>query len=429
MLSNESRHLLKGQLRALGEQVRRLGIDPQAEARRLFERLRLSNAIKALTPLEYNQIDLLAAARARDQDYEQTYAIDGGSTRPVRLENGTTLCAMQAVLSADPDRRWQGLPLEAYRTIALISHTQRRDLGEARMEHDENDFVRLRRIHISRTYLVREVERVIKGLARAAAEGGHARHMLERLKLAEGLFFLDGNLYPIGLYYYFLREQSGERAWDLQANWAEWEPARAILAEHVRVVEAFQMKKLACVGLNKNPGTSWLLDFCLDESEHNWSSDAQFIKAVLSEDSRRALGYTNWFVQERYAASQTAGEGLERGRFANRPYDLFEGLGSLGLQLEPRAYHVCFFYVYDPRIQSILKIEAPRCVLEAHDPERLRRAILSEIARGKGVPSALRRADSRARITEEEAAGLLRVCGVEPDHTFDESRSEGWYAS
>jgi hypothetical protein len=421
MLSNESRHLLKSQLHALGDQVRRLAIDPRAEARRLFEGLSLVDAIKALTPLEYQQIDLLKVAGERHPDYEQTYAIDGGSTRPVRLANGTTLCAMQAVLSADPDRRWQGLPLEAHRTIALVSHTQRRDLGEARFEHSENEFVHLKRIHISRTYLVREVERVVKGLARAASEGGHARWMLERLQPTEGLFLLDGNLYPIGLYYYFLREQSAERIWDLEANWAEWEPARAILTEHLRVVETFQEKRLACVGINKNPGTSWLLDFCLDESEHNWSSDAQFIKAVLSEDSRRALGYTNWFIQEEYALPQRTGQTLES-------FDLFERLGSLGLKLEPRAYHVCFFYVYDPRIQSILKIEAPRCILEAHDPERLRSKILSEIARGKGVPNALRRADSRARIIEEEAEGLLRACGIEPDHTFDESRSEDWYA-
>lgn len=421
MLSNETRHLLKSQLRDFGAQVRRLGIDPRVEARRLFERLNLSGAIKALTPLEQNQTDLLEVARARDPEYEQTYAIDGGSTRPVRLENGTTICAMQAVLSSDPDRRWQGLPLEAYRTIALISHTQRRDLGEPRADHSEDGLVCLRRIHISRTYLVREVERVIKGLARAASEGQHTRRMLAELGPTQGLFFLDGNLYPIGLYYYFLRAQSGERAWELQANWAEWEPARAILAEHVRVVEAFHEKRLACVGLNKNPGTSWLLDFCLDEAEHNWSSDAQFIKAVLSDDSRRTLGYTNWFIQEQYALPQRAGGTLES-------FDLFERLGGLGLKLQPRAYHVCFFYVYDPRIKSVLKVEAPRCVLEAHDPERLRRAVLSEIARGKGVPNALRRADSRARITEDEAAGLLRACGIEPDHTFDESRSEGWYA-
>jgi hypothetical protein len=421
MLSNETRHLLKYQLREFGDQVRRLGIEPRVEARRLFERLRLSDAIKALTPLEHGQIDLLEVARAHDLAYAQTYAIDGGSTRPVRLENGTTLCAMQAVLSSDPDSRWQGLPLEAFRTIALISHTQRRDLGEARADHSENGLVCLRRIHISRTYLVREVERVIKGLARAASEGEHARRMLAQLQPTEGLFILDGNLYPIGLYYYFLHEQSGERAWDLQANWAEWEPARAILAEHVRVVETFHERKLICVGVNKNPGTSWLLDFCLDESEHNWSSDAQFIKAVLSDDTRRMLGYTNWFVQERYALPRTTGGTLES-------FDLFERLGILELKLEPRAYHVCFFYVYDPRIKSVLKVEAPRCALEAHDPERLRRAVLSEIARGKGVPNALRRADSRARITEEEAAGLLRACGVEPDYTFDQSRSEGWYA-
>ena len=415
MLSNESRHLLSGQLRAFGEEVRRLGIDLHAEARRLFDQLKLGGAIKAFTPLERSQVDILAAAGWHDPAYAQRYGLDGGSTRALPLENGTTLCAMQAVCSAEPDRRFQGLPLEAYRTVALISHSERLDLGLSQVEHSKEGFIQLWRVHLSRTYLREGIERVVKGLARAACEGGHLQWMLQQLQPTDGLFVLDGNLYPIGLYYALSGQQSDRQSWDPRQNWTDWQPAREILTQPLRVVEALQKRKLVGIGLNKNPGTSWLLDFCLEESERNWSSDAQFIKAVLSSRSRRSLGYTNWFVQERYSLPRSGDRELES-------FDLFERLAGLGLVLEPRAYHLCFFYLYDPRIKSVLKIEAPRCVLATHDPERLRQAIIAEIARGKGVPNALRRADSRARITTEEAVGLWRACGIEPDYTFNQSR-------
>ncbi|HED04476.1 MAG TPA: DNA double-strand break repair nuclease NurA [Candidatus Fraserbacteria bacterium] len=415
MLSNESRRLLSCQLRAFGEQVRRLGIDLRAEARRLFDRLKLDGAIKALTPLERCQVDILEAAGQRDPAYGQRYAVDGGSTHALRLENGTTLCAMQAVCSAEPDRRFQGLPLEAYRTVVLVSHSERLDLGLSHVDHLEEGFIHLWRVHLSRTYLREGIERVIKGLARAACEGQHVQWMLQQLQPSEGLFLLDGNLYPIGLYYALSGQQDDRLSRDSRPNWTDWHPAQAIMAQPLRVVEAFAERGLACIGLNKNPGTSWLLDFCLEEAERNWSGDAQFIKAVLSSRSRRSLGYTNWFVQERYPLPRSGGRELES-------FDLFERLSGLGLKLAPRAYHLCFFYVYDPRIKSVLKVEAPRVVLEAHDLQRLRRAIIAEIARGKGVPGALRRADSRARITTEEAVGLLRACGIAPDYTFNQSR-------
>ena len=419
MLSNEAKQTLKKQLKAFGEQAQRLSPNHREEARKLFEKLQLNGAIRALTPLEYRSQSVLELASRSSQEYEPIYAIDGGSTRLQRLENGTTLCAYQAVLSSDPDTRCRGLPLEAFRSLSLISHSQRTDLGGAKSEQFVADkYIHAWRVHISRTYLEHEVERVVAGLARMAAESYHALRMIKELNPRRGLFILDGNLYPIGLYYYLAGE---EQPWTEESvtkmSWTEWDPAVAILAQPMRVVEAFAARDLALVGLNKNPSTSWLLEFTLDRASHNWSSDAQFIRAVLSGTAKDSLGYTNWFVQEGYSLPK-------RGEREIASFDIFENLRSFGLAHPPRAYHVCFFYVYDPRVKAVLKIEAPRTVFEKHDPERLRAQILAEMAQGKGVPPAIRRADSRARITEEESDALIRACGVGLDLSYNQSRGE-----
>ena len=418
MLSNEAKQSLRNQLKAFGEQVQRLTPNHREEARQLFKKLHLHGAIRALTPLKYRSERILELASRVFPEYEPTYAIDGGSTRLQRLENGTVLCAYQAVLSSDPDTRYIDLPLEAYRSLSLVSHSQRTDLGGAKSQQFPDEYVHIWRVHISRTYLEHEVERVVGSLARTAAESYHALRMLRELDPQRGLFIIDGNLYPIGLYYYLAGEdviwpeENGR-----QTSWTEWKPAIEILAQPVRVVEAFRERGLALVGLNKNPGTSWLLEFALERQSHNWSNDAQFIRAVLSDTPKDALGYTNWFVQEGYSLPQRRGESVES-------FDIFERLSSFELIHAPNAYHVCFFYLYDPRVKAVLKVEAPRIIFESHNPEKLQAQILAKIAQGKGVPPAIRRADSRARITEEESAALMRACGVELDVSYNQSRSE-----
>jgi hypothetical protein len=156
------------------------------------------------------------------------------------------------------------------------------------------------------------------------------------------------------------------------------------------------------------------LRFCLDSPERRWASDRQFITAVLSDTPKDCLGYTNWFVQEAYPSWEERGSVI----------DLPKAVNEFGLTLEPSLYHVAFFYVYDPRVRSVFKIEAPRAVFQFCDPERLRTVLLAEMARGTGVPNVIRKADSRARITQEEREALIRACGLDPDYYYNLSRGE-----
>jgi hypothetical protein len=419
MLSNESKKSLRAQFQSFGQQVQNLGSDHREEARELYAILKLDGAIKAITPPEHLNASILDLASAEIPEYENIYAVDGGSTRAKVLENGTMICAFQAVLTADGNQALNGVPLEAFRSLAFVSHSQRVDLGGAQSElYDQDEYAHLWRLHLHRDFLSFEIERVVTGLARAAAESYHTLRLLEHLNTESSLLMLDGNLYPVWLYYHIVGPQKTS-SWDSDStSWTEWEPAKKILKLPIDVVDQAAHRNLALVGINKNPGTSSLLEFTLDPESHNWSSDAQFIKAVLSQTPKDALGYTSWFVQEEYSSGPR-----KKGEEPNT-MDIFNRLSSFGLELEPRSYHTCFFYVYDPRVLSVIKIEVPRVILDSHDPMKLRSKVLREIARGKGVPGAIRRADSRARITDEEAMRLFGDCGIELDYYYDHSRGE-----
>jgi hypothetical protein len=390
------------------------------EARRAFSNLRLEGEVRALTALGYWSSSILELA-AQLSPFKRTFGLDGGSTRPGHFANGMTLCANQAVLVSEPPivvgahGRAPLLPLEAFRTLALVTHSFGMSGGPRADYHEEGPLGRWR-IHITKDYLRGDIDHIVKGLADSASEARHALRMAERLELdQDDLLILDGNIFPIGLYYYLISKGGFRREVDL----ASFAGAIRVLEQHLRLTELLTGQGTAYVGINKTPQTRYLLN-CLD-GEVPWADDRQLIRALFHGIAKDELGWTNWFLQERYRAylARKTAEGV----------DIFREL-DLELKLQPQDYYVAYFFVYDPRTAggagSVLKVEAPQVILQQHDLEELQRAILGEIARGCGVPSVIRRADSRARITQREREALMKKSGLPPDLGYNQGRGEPW---
>jgi len=383
------------------------------EARRAFARLKLDGEVRALTPPGYWSGPILELA-ARESPFRQVFGLDGGSTRPSHFANGMTLCANQAVLVSEPQMELEGMPLEAFRTLALVTHSFAAS-GGPRADYREEGPLGWWRIHITKDYLRGDIDHVVKGLTDSASEARHALRMAERLELdRDDLLILDGNIFPIGLYYYLA--SGGSFRWE--ADLAAFKGAVEILGQHLRLAEFLTGEGAAYVGINKTPQTRYLLN-CLD-GEVPWADDRQFIRALFHGLPKGELGWTNWFLQERYRAylSRRAPEGI----------DIFREL-DLG-KLPPEDYHVAYFFVYDPRTVggrgSVIKVEVPQVILQQRDLEEFQLTILGEIARGPGVPNVIRRADSRARITQRERESLMKKTGLPPDLGYNQGRGEPW---
>jgi hypothetical protein len=411
MLSKETRRAMAQRLNEFGEMARRAR-NHRDEARQLFAQLKLNGAIKSLGEPYLRSAPILDLAVQTFPGWETVYGIDSGSTRPMLFENGTIMCANQAVLSSDPASDFNGLPLEAYRSVSIISHTFRDDLGGASAERQVNDLIHLWHIHLTPDKVKRKIEQLVKGLADIASESTHTLRMIDELKLKEGFFILDGSAYPIGLLYYVAGDEGATWGWKWDIHLDEWEPTLELMRFPLRLTETFYQRNLVYVALNKNPDTKWFIEFCLDARRRYWSNDRQFFKAMLSDAPKDHLSYSSWFVQEEYRWGGT------------ESVDLFKKLRSFTLAHESSAYHVCFFYVYDPRIRTVLKVETPRLMLRDTKPEHVQLKMLAELARGQGVPHAIRRADSRARITQEEREALMRECGIGLDLIYNQTRGE-----
>lgn len=386
------------------------------EARQAFAQLRLEGDVRALSAPSCTSRSILQLA-APASPFRRTFGLDGGSTRPLHFANGTTLCANQAVMVSEPPLELEGLPLDAFCTVALVTHSFAASGGpRADYREERPGLLALWRLHLTRDYLRGEIDHVVKGLADSASEACHALRMAERLELGPGdLLLLDGNVFPIGLYY--LVSTGGLRR---EVDLASFPGALQALAQHLRLAEALAGRGTAYCGINKSPQTAYLLGSLPEEGP--WADDRQLIRALFHGLAKDRLGWTNWFLQERYRTSPQprASEGSE----------LFRELRWLELQRPPEDYSLAYFFVYDPRtagrMGSVLKVEVPWLILKGQDPEELQRVILSEIARGVGVPNVIRRADSRARITQRERESFIRGSSLPPDLGYNQGRGEPW---
>ncbi|MCS6903150.1 MAG: DNA double-strand break repair nuclease NurA, partial [Candidatus Bipolaricaulota bacterium] len=344
MLSLDVRRLFFGELKVMGERARR-GPDHRDVARQLFENLHLEGAIKALTPVARRSEPILTLAEFTRDPFGIAYGLDGGSTRPMQFTDGTTLCANQAVLVPDPHSKYQNLTLETWRTVAVVSHSFQ-NLGEARVHYIEQEHTHAWRIHLTQDFVRREVEQIVKGLADVATEPHHALKMIEKLDLKGGLLIVDGALYPIRLFRYLLEESQGSWGYRWHINLTSLAGVLDLMAGPVRLVELCAQRRLPLIAINKTPETEWFLKFCLERDQQHWANDRQFFSAVLSDTPKDSLGYTNWFVQEAYPSWDEP----------NREIELPRAITDFSFALEASAYHVAFFYLYDPRVGSALKI-------------------------------------------------------------------------
>ncbi len=113
------------------------------------------------------------------------------------------------------------------------------------------------------------------------------------------------------------------------------------------------------------------------------------------------LSYTNWF--------------RSRGG-VDRPLSIEGDALGVDRRLEPAAYEVTFFVVYDPRDDLVYRIEAPYAfTCDPEVRERLTRQVLQDVAVAHGPPTIVAKADELARIGRSEKRSLRETLETQFD--------------
>lgn len=326
-----------------------------------------------------------AEAAVIDPPFERTHGVDAGTLNPTSFRNGVVIDVAQAAMGCVPT----DVDRHRSRSIVATVHTgdtamsfrdewQRYDGGASR-----------RRIFLAPT-VDRYAEAVVHALALYRAEVGHARWHLEAV---DEVLFLDGPIYPKGI----LRWEDHHPS--LRRQLHDGVLPRHIVEAYLRLVEGCVERDLALVGFVKNP-QSKLITRTLRSRDGGihppWTDDVTLFARVLgaSEADGHRLRFTEWFQSR----------GGTDGMFSGSEPPL-----GVERRLEPEAYAVTYFVVFDPRDGLLYRIEAPYGVTRESDRrERIRRHVLMEVASRRGPPTAVAKADELARIGLDEKGALKR---------------------
>ncbi|AJF26220.1 nuclease [Haloarcula sp. CBA1115] len=331
-----------------------------------------------------------------DPPFPTQHGLDSGTINPTTFKNGLVLDVAQAAMGSVPS----DVELHRGRTIIMAVHSNDATLGfDGDWQGGDRGYAKRRVLDVPQ--VDRYEQRVVHALALYLAESQHA---LTNADVVEDLFILDGPIYPTGVLRW------ADRDTELADLLAEDDRPKTVVNNYVDLVERFVERDVPMVGFIKNSSTKALTRALRRKTNAPWVNDTAFFRRILErrdDDGERqtdCLTATNWFRSRGGTDGIMAADG-----------------DALGIErsLDPEAYEVTFFVLYDPRSDLVFRVEAPYAFTK--DPEcraKLTRQILHDVAREQGPPLAIGKADELAKIDRQGSEELTRRI----ERTFETDR-------
>lgn len=320
-----------------------------------------------------------------DTSIEIVTAVDAGTLNPMTFQNGLVVDIAHAAAASTPS----DVDRHRRRTIVATVHGPP---AEVRSVPDWTSFdAEYGRARLVAAPAVEgEIDTAVHGLALATAE---VRHALDFGIEGSDLLFMDGSVYPAGVLHWI------DRGGELEASlYTDPEP-RAVLQDAVDLVDRCRERSIPLVGVVKNWTARGIVRAINGAEEIEvgtvpWPTDASLFQQLLAivSDDHRELRWTNWFTVEGHVATGLGYAIEEYGLDAAAP---------------AAAYDLATMIVYDPRENLVLRVEAPRDLIDDEGVrDRVTTHVLAGIAREGGPPPTLRKADELARIGRGERKQL-----------------------
>jgi hypothetical protein len=386
-----------------------------AHARQLFELLdHDGGGVEPLEEPTYQRTRIDELGTWTDDPWSgPTYGVDASTTRPLEYNNGLvvdTAHAKTAVTGSTADRA-----VERSGRIATVAYLDDDD-SVLHGQTFEGDHVTAELVSFPQS--TEEPRNVSKSVATVAQRLSESEQALDSLDAIDGPLFLDGSVLPLGIVYWVLLDYAGERS-----PAGSWELPADILDNYIEVIDRQYERGQPVIGVVKTSTTSQVLAALREKITRNdlrdddgrllsvpWVRDHQFIAEVLRHDDLDYLTYTSWFVNR----------GQEIGR---QRYDVLEPRAGQLAHGDPADYRRAFCFVRLPKTGDLLRIEAPRLmVADETSRKQVRLKALKEIAKRRGVPGAVHRADRLASISRENRETireLLERTEAAYDHNYD----------
>jgi hypothetical protein len=329
------------------------------------------------------------------------HGLDAGTINPTTFKNGLVIDVSQAAMAAVPS----SVELHRARTIVMTVHTNDDtvDVQDEDWRMDDDGFARRRVLHAPR--VDRYEQTVVHALALYRAESEHA---LKQTEVVDDLLVLDGPIYPTGLLKWVERDPELKQLIIEESEFTE------VITNYLELVETFADRNLPLVGFVKNSASKAISRELRRKTGAPWVDDEAFFRRVLErlddegEPRRDALTFTGWYRSRVGTDAVLAEDELSLDHERTLPEE---------------DYEVTFFIVYDPRDDLIYRVEAPYFVTKDEDlREQVTTQLLAEVARERGPPLAVGKADELARIDRQGKQTLRERI----EREFDTSQQESY---
>jgi hypothetical protein len=394
-------------------------IDQTDQSRRVFEMLGEDGGlVEAIDPPAFQRTRISELGTWTEDPWgSTTYGVDASTTRPIEFTNGLVFDVAHAKTAAtgSADRAIE----RTARVVACAYHDDGESTLRSQTLQDEGAV---------RSELVcfppdaeetRNIAKSVASVAQRLSESQQAADTLDAMD--DGPLFLDGAVLPLGILYWLLLDHEDNRS-----PAATWDVPYEIVSNYVEVIDRLHDRDLPVIGIVKSGSMSQVLTALREKIRiHDlkdpngrtpgvpWMHDHQLMTEVLQHGDTDYLAYTSWFESHGQEVRDT-------------PHHLLTPVEQLLGHGPPEAYRRAFFYVRLPRTGDLLRVEAPYLMV---DDEARRRQIqlkaLKEIARRRGVPQAISRADRIARITRGNR-DAIRAMIRRATPSFDHNRDGRW---
>ncbi|ADI74675.1 NurA domain protein [Methanohalobium evestigatum Z-7303] len=363
--------------------------------------------LKSMEKLYRGKVNVEYIAQSSDP-FDITYACDSGSTNPIPFDSGFFVDFCHCALASTPTN----LDLHMKRTIVAATYNPSETVTikttQGWKEFDDGSG-RKKIIRIQPGLLNKRIGRMVHDIALYLAESEHINWMLDGLD-DNGVLIMDGPVYPKRLMYWLVVESE-----DIQI---QYDPhTKTILQNYIDIMDEHIKKQKPLMGFVKNPEDIQVMQAMKQNGMRGipWTMDAQFFKNLLSlknddADENKYITYTNWFIQPNKFYE----------RMLNTTSPLVED--TLEHKYPADDYSLTFFMVYVPWMDVIFKIESPYGLTKNENiRDMVKRKVLYDISIN-GIPKALSKADSIAKIRKSEREYIKQQFNTGIDTSYNDIR-------
>jgi hypothetical protein len=386
---------------AVGSSIGLTAEDYYEQAREMYQYLGRSghhiDLLRGARPETYSATEEELAAWNED-NYVRSYGIDASTTQERDFSNGLRITVANAKAGVIGDGH-HPIGDASHIVAGVFDRDSETGLETERFAEDKQVRADLRVLTDDDPY---RSYRLLKSIVRSLSEGRHLKRVIEMADAAdkEGPVFVDGPIYPPMVFPELIaRHYAGnDDAWtdvfgETVGNYID--AATWSLDTHwpiIGIVKDMDSSSLVSA-MTKKAGSLGV------DAEVPWSKDKHFLTDLLQTDDLGTYVYTDWFVENARYSQVTDDDG-------NEYVEAFDGSPHTEGDLE--RYHRAFFYVHNPKTNTIMRVETPRgLVADDASREFIQRRALAEIAKTGESAEAILRADAEARISRQNQERLF----------------------